>query len=427
MLKPGDVAPEIDAPTSDGKRFVLSAQSHKLCSVVFFFPKAFTPGCALETRRFRESYAEIALLGGSIIGVSTDDHDTQCMFAESLKTPFPMIGDTSKTIARAYGVLWPILERAMRVTFVVDAQRKIVATIHHELNIGAHRDRVLRVMDELRSGRVPESDDASPSSPLTRARVEPYELLRVAGAGGMGTVHAARDKTTGRAVAVKVLAKDADPARFRLEIDVLKELVHPNVVAYVGHGTASDGRLFLAMEWLEGHALSSMIEDGPLGVPESVRIARDVARGLAAAHARGIVHRDVKPSNVFVTRDGAVKVLDFGIALSRERVAEALTRTGQLVGTPGYMAPEQARADRTVDARTDLFALGCLLFRCIEGKRPFAGDDALSLLHSVLHHPTPHLTNAPAALDALVTELLAKEMEDRPKSAAEVAERLEAI
>ena len=206
---------------------------------------------------------------------------------------------------------------------------------------------------------------------------------------------------------------------------MLSRLVHPNIVAYVSHGASDDGPMYLAMEWLEGQSLSAILEDGPLEPRQAITIARDVARGLAAAHAQNIVHRDIKPSNVVVTREGVAKILDFGIALSRERIADALTRTGQFVGTPGYMAPEQARADRTVDTRTDLFALGCLLFRCISGERPFKGNDALALLHDVLTKDTPHLANVPPALDALVTELLAKEMDRRPKSAAEVAARLE--
>jgi peroxiredoxin len=418
LLKVGDIAPEIDATTSAGPRFRLSEQSG-LCTIVFFFPKAFTPGCTIETRRFRDNYAELALLGARIVGVSTDDHDTQCLFAKEMRTPFPMIGDGGKEIARAYGVLWPILERAMRVTFVVDASQRIAAVIHHELAIVQHRDEVLRAIDRMRGRKL---DDPVPRS----FPGAPFEILAEAGTGGMGTVYQARDDS-GKIVALKILAKDACPVRFAREIDVLARLEHPNIVAYVGHGKTNDGRTYLAMDWLDGTSLHELVSNGGMPPKAAARIARDVAKGLAAAHAAGIVHRDIKPSNVIITRDGIVKIVDFGVALSREQTIDALTRTGQIVGTPGYMAPEQARADKTIDARTDLFALGCLLYRCATGRRPFEGADALALLQNVLSQPTPHIEGVSPDLDAFLVELLAKEMEDRPPSAAEVVTRLDAI
>ena len=419
MLKVGDIAPEIDATTSTGSRFRLSEQKG-LCTIVFFFPKAFTPGCMIETRRFRDNYAELALLGARIVGVSTDDHDTQCLFAKEMRTPFPMIGDSDKEIARAYGVLWPILERAMRVTFVIDDTRRIAAVIHHELNIVQHRDEVLRVIDRMRGRKVESSQPQSISG-------VPFDLLAEAGAGGMGTVYMARQRSTGNIVALKVLGKHACAVRFAREIDLLSKLEHPNIVGYVDHGTTPAGVTWLAMEWLDGTSLHELVSSGPMPAKAAARIVRDVAKGLEAAHAAGVVHRDIKPSNVIVTRDGVVKIVDFGVALSRERTIEALTKTGQIVGTPGYLAPEQARADKTIDARTDLFALGCLLYRCATGRRAFEGDDALALLHSVLTKTTPRIDDVPADLDALCVELLAKEMEDRPQSANAVLQRLDAI
>lgn len=153
MLKPGDTAPEIDAPASDGSRFRLSAQAAKLCTVVYFFPKAFTPGCTKETRRFRENFAELKLAGASIVGISTDDHDLQCSFAESLQAPFPMIGDADRRISLAYGVLWPVIARPRRVTFIVNALRTVEAVFQHEVQIAKHRDDVLRWVDTMYRAR----------------------------------------------------------------------------------------------------------------------------------------------------------------------------------------------------------------------------------------------------------------------------------
>jgi peroxiredoxin/predicted Ser/Thr protein kinase len=433
VLKPGDLAPEIDALTSTGERFKLSEQKKNLCTVVYFFPKAFTPGCELEARRFRDNYAEITLAGASLVGVSTDDLDTQCRFGKSMRAPFPLIGDADKTISRAYGVLWPIFERPKRVTFIVGAGRAIEAVLHHEIDVPKHATEVLRIVDAMKRRRA--GLDAGVETTVAAATVrivrpggaEPFEVIREAGAGGMGTVYQARDHATGRVVAVKVLAPEADPARFAREIDVLSRLVHPNVVAYVGHGATEDGRTFLAMEWLDGESLGSTLARGPLDVRESARVAREVAAGLAAAHAAGVIHRDVKPSNVLVTSDGAVKILDFGVARPAEKLATALTRTGQVVGTPAYMAPEQARSDRTIDARTDLFALGCLLFRCVMGRRPFEGSDVMELLQNVIAADAPRLEGVPPALEELCAQLLEKEMDARPSSAAEVVGRLDAI
>ena len=149
LLPPGDIAPDIDALARAGRRFRLAAQSTKLCTVVYCFPKAFTPGCTAETKRFRDNFAELELAGASIVGISTDDHQLQCRFADSLKAPFPMIGDADRSISAAYGVLWPLIARPKRVTFIVNALRTIEAVFQHEVQIAKHRDDVLRYVDQL--------------------------------------------------------------------------------------------------------------------------------------------------------------------------------------------------------------------------------------------------------------------------------------
>ena len=143
MLKVGTLAPEIDAVATDGTRFILSQQAG-LCTVVYFYPKAFTPLCAAETKRFADNYAEIALAGAAIVGVSTDDGTTQCRFAETMRTPYPLISDADKVIAKAYKTLWPLLGLAKRVTYVIAPDRTVLAAFHHELvGVVKHRDDVL--------------------------------------------------------------------------------------------------------------------------------------------------------------------------------------------------------------------------------------------------------------------------------------------
>ncbi len=151
MLEVGTIAPDIDATGSDGKRFVLSEHAGRLCTVIFFFPKAFTPQCTKETLNFGSAYNELSLAGAALIGVSTDDHETQCKFAQSLRAPFPMIGDADGAITKAYDVRWPIIGRAQRATFVVGPTRTILAVFRHEIMVGKHRDDVMLFVDALRN------------------------------------------------------------------------------------------------------------------------------------------------------------------------------------------------------------------------------------------------------------------------------------
>ena len=146
MLKVGDRAPAIDAMTSSGTRFVLAAQDG-LCTVVYFFPKAFTPGCTVETKSFRDNHVELEIAGATVVGISTDDLATQCNFARSIKTPFPMIGDNDSSISRAYDVLWPIIGVAKRVTYVINVEQQIEAVFRHEIDVKSHRDDVLRFVN----------------------------------------------------------------------------------------------------------------------------------------------------------------------------------------------------------------------------------------------------------------------------------------
>ena len=193
-----------------------------------------------------------------------------------------------------------------------------------------------------------------------------FELAEVAGSGGMGTVYRALDRASGAVVALKLLHKvDARAqARFDREARALSRMEHPRIVRYATHGVAPTGEPYLAMEWLSGESLAARLSRQELRVEESVALARAVADALGAAHARGIVHRDIKPSNLFLV-DGVldrVKVIDFGIAQLPDTTSR-LTQTAAVVGTLGYMAPEQARGDHeTLDARADIFSLGCVLF-----------------------------------------------------------------
>ncbi len=255
---------------------------------------------------------------------------------------------------------------------------------------------------------------------------ERFVVERRAGSGGMATVYRALDRSSGAPVALKVLGSDESADRFSREVTLLAELSHPNIVRYVAHGVTPEGERWLAMEWIDGESLVTRLARAGLTPRQVVRLGRRLAGALAVAHARGVVHRDVKPSNLYLP-DGdldRVKLLDFGVA----HLSHGRTRTGVMVGTPGYMAPEQARGDRELDASADVFSLGCVLFECVTGRAPFRGDNPIALLAKILFEDVPRVASlrpdVPAALDALIARAMHKEALERPRDGAQLGEEL---
>ncbi len=256
----------------------------------------------------------------------------------------------------------------------------------------------------------------------------------LAGTGGMGAVYKAWDKQGGTPVALKILHGHSSTGceRFAREARLLSELNHPGIVRYIAHGVTDQGEPYLAMEWLDGESLAERLNRVLLTVPEALELAQNVAEILDSAHRRGVVHRDIKPANIFLV-DGAVqrtKLLDFGIAHVLEP-AQELTATGAMLGTPGFMAPEQLRRASDVDGRTDLYALGAVLYVALCGRKMFEGDTPLAILLQVLTEPAPVLTelksDVPASVTRLVGRLLAKEPEDRFPNAQAVIGAVEVL
>jgi eukaryotic-like serine/threonine-protein kinase len=267
---------------------------------------------------------------------------------------------------------------------------------------------------------------------VTADLTDRVEILGLAGSGGMGDVHRARERTSGRMVAIKTLATGGDVERFEREARVLSAIEHPGVVNYLEHGISAEGVPYLVMEWLAGEDLDAAVKRAPLSVVDTIQLARSLADALAAAHRSGIVHRDLKPANVFLV-DGRVdraKILDFGIARRSGHTDHQLTMPGTVLGTPAYMAPEQVRGEN-VDARADVYALGGLLFRCLTGRPPFGGAHAIAILAKVVMESPPRVAEArpevPASLDALIVRMLSKDPNKRPRDADEVLRELEGI
>lgn len=299
--------------------------------------------------------------------------------------------------------------------------------------------RPLRALYDWLTGTMTPRPESSDSNAVTQSgsvpsRIGPYAIERKLGEGGMGIVYAAHDERLRRMVALKTLSGLAqDPAahkRFWREARAAASVNHPNVCQIYEIGEAQ-GTLFIVMELLEGQVLAERLGSGPLTSAEAIPIGLGILAALSALHARGIVHRDLKPSNVFLTPHG-VKVLDFGLARpqlegSFDPTSE-ITQPGMVVGTPRYMATEQLVGE-AVDGRTDLFAVGAILFEMLAGRPAFAGRTFAEIVHATRYEQPPALTGSPAvaALDRVIRRALAKRPADRPASAEAMADELRAV
>jgi TolB-like protein len=260
-----------------------------------------------------------------------------------------------------------------------------------------------------------------------------YEVQSVAGRGGMGVVYKAQDTKLKRTVALKFLPHEwtADAAareRFIHEAQAASALDHPNICTIYEIEETDDGRMYISMAFYEGESLRDRIKSGPLKTEEAVDIAIQVGQGMAEAHQKGIVHRDIKPANILMTKDGAAKIVDFGLAKLAGRVQ--LTREGTTLGTVAYMSPEQARGD-AVDERTDIWSLGVVLYEMLSGKLPFKGEFEQTLIHSILKSDPEPITKSrkdlPPGLENIIAKALSKNPTARYRTMDELVEDLKAV
>jgi eukaryotic-like serine/threonine-protein kinase len=276
--------------------------------------------------------------------------------------------------------------------------------------------------------------------------VSHYRIIDRLGKGGMGEVYLAEDTNLGRRVAIKFPTLTSDQrdfrARFLREARAISELSNPHIATLYEFGETSEGHPFLVMELVQGRTLASMMHRGELTLPLALQIVEDVATALVEAHARGIVHRDIKPQNIMVNDRGQVKVLDFGLAKqlegdqiqASEPEAQTLlhmhTRSGAMVGTPAYLSPEQARGGK-VDGRSDLFALGSVFYECVAGQPAFPGSNVIEIAANVIHiEPQPPSKVNPdlsPELDSVILKALAKNVEKRYQSAGELISDIRSI
>jgi serine/threonine-protein kinase len=272
---------------------------------------------------------------------------------------------------------------------------------------------------------------ASPTTPQRLPHIPGYADLRLLGRGAAGAVYRATHVKLNRPVALKVMhgqafASDEDHLRFRSEALTVARIQHPHVIQIfdVGDETAIP---FIAVELMEGGTLEQKLAAGPLSIAETIRLVFQIARGVGAAHAQGVIHRDLKPANILLTADGLPKVADFGLA--KQLGAEGMTMSGAILGTPAYMAPEQASGNiRQLSPRTDVYALGAILYQCLTGAPPFRSDSIAKVLERVrMEVPLPvryHRPEVPEQLDELVSRCLRKNPSERYATADAVADDL---
>src|SRR4051812_22079966 len=281
---------------------------------------------------------------------------------------------------------------------------------------------------------------------LAGTRLGPYAIVAPLGAGGMGEVYRAHDARLGREVAIKVLpasfaADEERLRRFEQEARATGTLNHPNILGVYDLGS-HDGAPYVVSELLDGDTLRARIGTSPLPHRKAIDYAAQIARGLSAAHDKGIVHRDLKPDNVFVTRDGRVKILDFGLAKVKQVDAPVEAETalaaggapktaaGTVLGTVGYMSPEQVRGT-AVDPRSDIFSFGVVLYEMLTGRRAFKGDSAVETMNAILKEDPAPASDAgpplPPALDRIVLHCLEKNPEERFQSAHDIAFGIESL
>ena len=381
-----------------------------------------------------------------MLGVSTDSVATHERWIDTSPDQgglgglnFPLAADEDGAACRAYGVYLERQHVALRGLFLIDPNGVLQYQVVHSLTVGRNTEEVLRVLEGLQMGGLCPGERQRGEPPLDLSRelgpnrvLGPYQIEAELGGGSFGTVFRARDLTLDREVALKVLRPSSPiPAAALLaEARAAAALNHPNVCAI--HAVDSSlGAPMIVMEYVAGRSLSGFLMTGPLARQQAAGLCRQAALGMAAAHAQGVVHGDLKPANILVTPDGTVKIVDFGMARRSTSSAQGEKTVlwdpgpaGGISGTPAYMAPEQARGEPATPA-SDVFSLGLMLYELVTGRRARAEGYLLELLHRIEGEDlTRHLAGTPEPFADVLRQALAVAPAQRRITMTQIAERL---
>jgi alkyl hydroperoxide reductase subunit AhpC/predicted Ser/Thr protein kinase len=414
--------------------------------VLMFYPRDFSMVCPTELTALSARIEEFRRRDCDILGVSTDSVATHDRWITTAKAQgglgglhFPLAADEDGAVASAYGVFAQRQRVALRGLFMIDPNGVLQYQVVHNLSVGRRADEVLRVLDGLQTGGLcpadweRESPTLDPTQSLGPGSVlGPFRIDAELGRGTFGVVYRAYDSLLERTVAIKLLRQDGSTPSDALlrEARAAAALIHPHICTVFSVDT-SEGVPLIVMEYLDGQPLSKMLEGGPLPAAQALRVGRHVSEAMAAAHAQGIVHGDLKPANIMVTTANIAKVLDFGLARKDQPVQrtdetalwQAETVSG-LAGTPSYMAPEQVRGQKPAPA-SDVFALGLILFEVVTGKRALEGKNIMDVLRKTESiDPERFAAQVPAPFDAVLRQALLTDVGRREITMEAIASQL---
>ncbi len=453
MVSVGSLAPDFRLPCTPrfdtGTETVALADFRGRWLVLVFYPRDFSLVCPTELTALSARIDDFRRQGCEIVGVSCDSVESHLRWIATPLTQgglaglaFPLASDSDGQVSRAYGVFLEQQRIALRGLFMIDPNGVLQYQLVHNLSVGRRTDEVLRVLEALQTGGLC-AEGWQPGQPTLGAQnslapgrmVSHYRLEKEVGSGAFSRVFRAHDTTLDRTVALKIMKPDSPVpvAAVLAEARAAASLNDPHVCTIYSVDEA-EGVPLIAMEYLSGKPLSKLIVDGqPLRMNQAIDITRQVALGMAAAHAQGVVHGDLKPANLFVTSDGVVKILDFGLARRDQpkRDPDETTdleagRTGGVTGTPSYMSPEQVEGLRPT-AASDVFSLGAVLYEMVTGEQAFVGKNVLQVLGRIRNVDAQSLAAPlPEPLGGLLQEMLVREPQLRTIGMADVACRLSA-
>ena len=401
----GSLAPDFDLPSTAAAGRSRLADYRGRWLVLIFYPRDFSLVCPTELTAIGARSEEFDRQGCDILGVSADTLESHRRWIATPRAQgglhglgFPLASDVEGGACRAYGVFLETQHVALRGLFIVDPNGVLQFQVVHNLSVGRRTDEILRVLAALQTGGLC-AENWSPGEPTLErpprqlgpgSMLSHYRLEEQIGSGTFASVFRAQDTTLHRSVALKVLKLDSATSMSAIlaEARAAAALNHVNVCTVYSVDN-SEGVPVIAMEYLVGRPLAQLIEEGPLATEVCINLAQQVAAGMAAAHASGIAHGDLKPANIFVTESGVVKVLDFGLShrvLTTAQPDDTTDLIGAsskgMAGTPCYMSPEQADGERPTPAG-DVFSFGATLYEMIVGERAFDGDNVLQVLNRI--------------------------------------------
>lgn len=445
----GKRAPEFELPCTRGPGLrwqVRLADYRDRWLMLVFYPRDFSLVCPTELTALSVRTEELRRQGCEILGISTDSIESHERW---IATPpargglgeihFPLASDRDGTVSRAYDVYMEPQHVSLRGLFIIDPNGVLQYQAVHNLSVGRRSDEVVRVLTALQSGGMCPEDWCVGSETLDPARTlgpghmfSHYRIESEVGEGTFATVFRAHDTVLDRTVALKVFKATSAPSSLTVLAEARAEaaLNHPNVCTIFAVDD-SEGVPVIAMEYVDGQPLNVLLQAERLATARVADLGRQIALGMAAAHSLGIVHGDLKPSNLLVSHGGAVKITDFGLS-RRAVIPQDIGKTldwvpideSKLAGTPAYMSPEQSRGE-PVTPKSDIFSLGLIIYEMLTGQPPFTGQNVLQVLDQIRNvTPDRYVAAVPEPFSDILRVSLAREAEHRAITMDRIAERL---